>query len=79
MITQKSTKLSRQCVRNPSKDLMSFKVINWHFFKKIESLIKYGLFSCSSRIIVGLPLSKFVYLREAVSAAFKGSGVQMVF
>ena len=78
MITQKSNKLSRQYVRNPSKDLMSFKVINRHSLKNRIS-INDGLFSYSFRIIVGLPLSKFIYLREAVSAAFKGSGVQMVF
>ena len=101
MITQKSTKLSRQCVRNPSKDLMSFKVINRSFLKKsleeirsvgrrsrIEPLMRTevrekakdaeqrthnlkieerrisindGLFSCSSRISVGLPLSKCLF------------------
>ena len=57
---------------------MSFKVINRHSLKNRIS-INDGLFSCSSRIRVGLPLSKFVYLREAVSAAFKGRGVQMIF
>ena len=101
MITQKSTKLSRQCVRNPSKDLMSFKVINRSFLKKsleeirsvgrrsrIEPLMRTevrekakdaeqrthnlkieerrisindGLSSYSSRISVGLPLSKCLF------------------
>ena len=37
-----------------------------------------GLFLCSSRISVGLPLKLLNYVK-AVSAAFKGRGVQMVF
>ena len=40
--------------------------------------IKYGLSSRSSRIVVGLPLKLLSYVK-AVSAAFKGRGVQMVF
>ncbi len=77
MITQKSNKLSRQCVRNPSKDLMSFKVINRHSLKNRVS-INDGLFSYSFRIRVGLPLKLLSYVK-AVSAAFKGRGVQMDF
>ena len=55
---------------------MNSKAINRSFLKNRIS-INDGLFSCSSRIVVGLPLKLLSYVK-AVSAAFKGRGVQMV-
>ena len=78
MITQKSIKLSESHYRNMIRSFMNSEAINRSFLENRIS-INDGLFLCSFRIRVGLPLSKFVYLREAVSAAFKGRGVQVVF
>ena len=77
MITQKSNKLSELYNRNISRDLLNLKGISRLFLENRIS-INDGLFLCSSRISVGLPLKLLSYVK-AVSAAFKGGGVQMVF